>query len=148
HDDLERVQRVTAERSALVMESGPLGSVLRYSRATACLCARRADVASALVILTEARELASTRGWLRLRAGCDAEAVRLHLPEGRLDPVEHTVDELRAALPELPPMPMGSFIETWNSFCIARARLDIARGRAERAVPLLEKLRSTLADAG
>jgi len=147
-NDLESVQRVTADRSALLMESGPVGSVLRYTRATACLCTRRGDIASALVILTEARELASARGWLRLRAGCDAEAVRLHLHAGRLDAAGRTVDELLAALPEQLPSPMGSFIETWNSCCIARARLYIARGEAERAVPLLEELWSMLDAAG
>ena len=51
-------------------------------------------------------------------------------------------------MPEPLPSPMGSFLETWCSYCTVHARLDIAAGRGSQAAALLDELRSKLAAAG
>jgi LuxR family maltose regulon positive regulatory protein len=147
-NDLQRVQQLTEGRTAMAMQACALGSLQRYCRASARLLARRGDVAAALVILDEGRELAAARQWLRLRASCDAEAVRLHLGRGELAQARRVVEELQAAMPAQEPLPPGSFLETYASHAFAQARLALAEGRAARAVELLERTRARLQAAG
>jgi LuxR family maltose regulon positive regulatory protein len=147
-DQLERLQQVTEGRAGLVMQTCPLGSVLRYTRAMARLAARRDDADAAHLVLNESRELALARGWQRLRAACDEESVRLHLRHGRLELAEPIVDELEAAVAAPPPLPMGSSLETWASACSARARLEMAQGRAQAAAERLAPLRGLLGTGG
>jgi LuxR family maltose regulon positive regulatory protein len=74
--------------------------------------------------------------------------VRLCLRQGWLDQTRQTANALKAAMPEQLPAPMGSFLETWASYCSVRARLDIALGRPDQAAALLDALRDKLAAAG
>ena len=147
-NDLTRAQQMVNDRTTIAVGACPLGSLLHYCRAAACLHARRGDLGAALVILGEAREIAASRRWMRLRAGCDAEAVRLCLRQGWLDQSQQTADALQAAMPGQLPAPMGSFLETWASYCSVRARLDIASDRPDQAAALLDDLRGKLAAAG
>lgn len=147
-NDLARVQRLTEGRTAMAMQACALGSLQRYCRASARLLARRGDVAAALVVLDEGRELAAARQWLRLRASCDAEAVRLHLCRGEPAQAQRVVEELEAAMPAEEPSPVGSFLETFASHAFARARLALAQGRAAHAAELLERARARLQAAG
>ena len=147
-NDLDRTRQMVSGRKAIAMEACPLGSLLRYCRAAACLYARSGDLGSALVILEEARQVATSRHWLRLRAGCDAEAVRLHLREHRLDRAEQTAQALAALMPEQFPSPMGSFLETWASYCTVKARIQIATDRSGAAAALLDDLRGKLVGIG
>jgi LuxR family maltose regulon positive regulatory protein len=147
-DDLARTHRMVSERTAIAMEACPLGSLLRYCRGAASLYAKRRDLGSALAVLEEAREVAAARQWLRLRAACDAEAVRLFLREGRLDQARKIADELQLLMPAQVPAPMGSFLETWTSACIVRARLELATDRSQDAAARLADLRGRLAAAG
>lgn len=147
-NDIARAQLMLASRTAITMEACPPGSLLLYCRASACLRDRHGDIGSALMILEEAREIAASRQWLRLRAGCDAEAVRLYLRDGRLAQAQQTANALRAVMPEPLPSPMGTFLETWCSYCTVQARLDIAAGKNSQAATLLNDLCSKLAAAG
>lgn len=147
-NDLVRARQVLGGRTAIVMEACPLGSLLRYCRGAARLYARDGDVQSALVILEEARELAAERGWLRLRAGCDAETLRLHLQEGRLADAARVVIDLRFLMPVTNPSPMGSFLETWASWCEIKSRLAIVHGRAKEAIDIIDSLCPQLLSAG
>lgn len=147
-NDLARASELLADRTAIAMEACPLGSLLRFCRTAACLYARRGDLGSALVMLEDARETAAARGWLRLRAGCDAEAVRLCLGQGRIDQARQLAQALRDLMPAKPPCPMGSFLETWTSHCTLQARLDLAEGRPDAAAASLAALRLQLAEAG
>jgi LuxR family maltose regulon positive regulatory protein len=147
-NDLVQAQQVMSGRTAIAMQACPLGSLLRFCRGSARIYARQGDVDSALVVLEEAREIASERHWLRLRAGCDAEAGRLYLQSGRIERAEQIADALRDMMPTELPSPMGSFLETWASFCVLRARIAIARGSPEVAVELLHDVRLRLAHAG
>lgn len=146
--DMAATCRAMNNRTALAKEACPLGSLLRFCVGTARLYARQGDVASSLMALEEAREVAAERQWLRLRAGCDEEAVRLLLQSGRLADAERVMVELSALMPAQHPDPMGSFLETWASFCSASARLAMARGRPDTAVELLEPIRAQLEAAG
>ena len=147
-NDIARTQQVVNDRVAIMMETSPAGSLVRYCSAAASLYGRQGDTRLALVMLEEARELASLRGWFRVRAGCDAVAIRLHLRKGRIEAAQQVADALRGALPGPLPSPMGSFLEAWASYNVGCARLDIASGHAERAVQALEELRIRLATAG
>ncbi|WP_062469526.1 LuxR C-terminal-related transcriptional regulator [Variovorax boronicumulans] len=146
--DMAAACRVMDGRTSLAKEACPLGSLLRFSLGSARLYARQGDVASALVVLEEAREVATERYWLRLRAGCDAEAVRLLLQAGRLTDAQQVLAELNGLMPARHPQPMGSFLETWSSACCASARVAMAQGRPEAAVELLLRLRGQLDAAG
>ena len=143
-NNLERARQMVSGRTAIAMQACPVGSLLRYSRGAARLFAREGDLSSALVILEEARDVAATRNWLRVRSGCDAEAVRLHLLRGEVGHARQLADVLEALMPAQHPTPAGSFLETWTSRCTVQARLAIATGRPGEAVTLLEGLTSRL----
>jgi LuxR family transcriptional regulator, maltose regulon positive regulatory protein len=147
-NDLARARRELSGRTAIAMQTCPLGSLLRYCQGAARVYARDGDAGSALVILEEAREIAIDRRWLRLRAGCDAESVRLHLNERRIADAERLAADLRGVMPARNPHPMGSFLETWASWCEIRARIALARGRDKEAVDLIRPLRAQLSAAG
>lgn len=147
-NDLARARRALSGRTAIAMQTCPLGSLLRYCQGAARVYARDGDVGSALVILEEAREIAIDRRWLRLRAGCDAESVRLHLNDRRIADAERLAADLRGVMPARNPHPMGSFLETWASWCEIRARIALARGRDKEAVDLIHPLRAQLSAAG
>ena len=70
------------------------------------------------------------------------------LQQGWVDRARETADALDVLMPEQIPTPMGSFIETWASWCEIKARLDIATGRPDRAAERLRELRTTLSRAG
>ncbi|GAB3362116.1 MULTISPECIES: LuxR C-terminal-related transcriptional regulator [Giesbergeria] len=147
-NDMVRVEQVIAGRTAIAIQACALGSLQRYCRTCARWFARRGDLAWALTILDEGRELAGVRQWLRLRASCDAEAVRLHLLHGDLEQAQRVVDELSAAMPTTEPSPIGSFLETYASHAFAQARLAMAQGRAGQAVERLTEVQSRLHAAG
>ncbi len=147
-NELSRAQRVVSSRTAISMRRCPLGSLLRYCRGAARVYARNGDIESALVILEEAREVATDRKWLRLRAGCDAESVRLLLDAGRIADAERLRADLHCLMPAQSPSPMGSFLETWASWCEIQTRIALARGRSKEAVGLLQELRAKLSAAG
>lgn len=147
-NDLVRARRVLEGRAAIAMAACPLGSLLRHACGAARLYAREGDVASALVVLDEARELADERDWLRLRAGCDAEAVRLLIRAGRLADADRTAQDWLATLPAQLPSPAGSFVETWAAGCEIRARLALAHGRPQDAVAVLQPLCAQLGGLG
>ena len=147
-NELSRAQRVVSGRTAISMHRCPLGSLLRYCRGAARVYARDGDLESALVILEEAREVATDRKWLRLRAGCDAESVRLLLDAGRIADAERLRADLHCLMPAQSPSPMGSFLETSASWCEIQTRIALARGRSKEAVGLLQELRAKLSAAG
>jgi len=147
-NDMALVEQVIAGRTAIAMQSCALGSLQRYCRTSARWFARRGDMAWALTILDEGRELACLRQWLRLRASCDAEAVRLYLLQGKIEQAQRVVDELSTAMPATEPSPIGSFLETYTSHAFAQARLAMARGRAGQAAERLVEVRTRLQAAG
>lgn len=147
-NDVSRARQLINDRSAITAEACPLGSLSSYCRTAARLHARNDDIASALLCLQQAGEIAASRHWLRMRASCDAEIVRLCLQQGWVDRARETADALDVLMPEQIPTPMGSFIETWASWCAIKARLDIATGRPDRAAERLRELRTTLSRAG
>jgi LuxR family maltose regulon positive regulatory protein len=147
-NELSRAQRVVSGRTAISMHRCPLGSLLRYCRGAARVYVRDGDLESALVILEEAREVATDRKWLRLRAGCDAESVRLLLDAGRIADAERLRADLHCLMPAQSPSPMGSFLETSASWCEIQTRIALARGRSKEAVGLLQELRAKLSAAG
>lgn len=144
-NDLERARQMISGRTAIAMQACPVGSLLRYCRGAARLFAHEGDVSSALVILEEARDVATTRRWLRVRSGCDAEAVRLHLQRGEIGHARQLASALEALMPARHPSPAGSFLETWTSRCTVQARLAMATGRPGEAVTVLKDLMTRLA---
>lgn len=147
-NDMALVEQVVAGRTAIAMQACALGSLQRYCRTCARWFWRRGDMAWALTILDEGRELANARQWLRLRASCDAEAVRLHLLRGDLEQAQRVVEELSAAMPATEPAPLGSFLETYTSHAFAQARLAMAQGQTGPAAQRLTELRTRLQTAG
>jgi LuxR family maltose regulon positive regulatory protein len=147
-NDLPHAQHVLHGRIAVAMQVCSLGSLLRYCQGAARTYVRYGDVESALVVLEEAREVAVERQWLRMRVGCDAEAVRLHLRGGRITEAERLANDLNALMPETHPSPMGSFLETWASWCEIRARIALAKGRSAEAADLYRALRPRLSAVG
>jgi LuxR family maltose regulon positive regulatory protein len=147
-DDLVRAQKMVSGRTALAMETCPLGSLLRYTWSAARLYARGGDVGSAHAVLEDARQVAATRQWLRLRVGCDAEAVRLCLRQGRLAQARQIAETLRLAMPPECPRRTGSHIEMRADYSMMRARLLLAQGHSRDAVTLLEMLRGEVAASG
>lgn len=147
-DDIAAAYRVMNGRTALALAACPLGSLLRFCRGAARVYARQGDLESALVVIEEAREVATERHWLRLRAGCDAEAVRLLLQAQRLPQAEQTLAELRGLMPAQHPQPAGSFVETWASYVVASARMSTVQGQPGEAVGQLTKLRTRLDATG
>ena len=146
--DLLRARQTLSCRTAITIQTCPLGSLLRYCQGAARVYARDGDVESALVILEEGREVATDRQWLRLRAGCDAESVRLYLNAERIADAERLAADLHGLMLAQNPSPMGSFLETWASWCEIRARIWLARGRDKDAVDLIRALRAQLSSAG
>ncbi|MDM0116274.1 LuxR C-terminal-related transcriptional regulator [Variovorax sp. J22R133] len=147
-NDLPRAWQLVTGYSSIALEASPLGSLLRYCRAAIRLYARVGDYDAALLFIEEARQIAISRQWLRLRAGCDAEAVRLYLRNGQLERAQETGEALLAAMPRQHPFPTGTFIETWASYCEMQARIYIATGRIKEAVALLDDLRGKLSATG
>ncbi|MGU7772923.1 LuxR C-terminal-related transcriptional regulator [Burkholderia sp. MR1-5-21] len=147
-NDLSRARQLIDDRSAITAETCPLGSLSNYCRIAARLYARDNDIASALLCLKQGTEIAASRRWLRMHAACDAEIVRLCVQRGWIDRAKEAADELAALMPEQIPAPMGSFLETWTSWCEVNARLDIATGKPDRAAERLDELKNTLARAG
>ena len=147
-NDLAAVRRLLVGRTVIAMEACPLGSLLFHCQAAANLHARGGDNGSAMMILEEARQLATARQWLRVRAGCDTDLVRLNLRLNRLAKARDIAAELDALMPAQLPSPMGSFLQTWASYRTVKARLAIAEGRLEEAVALLEGVCERLDAAG
>jgi LuxR family transcriptional regulator, maltose regulon positive regulatory protein len=147
-NDLARARQLINDRSTITAEVCPLGSFSHYCRTASRLHARNGDIASALLCLKQGTEIAASRHWLRLRAACDAGIVRLCVQQGWLDRARETADALEALMPEQPPMPMGSFLETWSSWCEVKARLEIATDHAAQAAERLGELKTLLARSG
>ncbi|WP_423395586.1 LuxR C-terminal-related transcriptional regulator [Burkholderia sp. LMG 21824] len=147
-NDLARALQLINDRSAITAEVCPLGSFSNSCRTASRLHARNGDIASALLYLKQGTEIAESRHWLRLRAACDADIVWLCLQQGWIDRAIKTADTLAALMPEQIPMPMGSFLETWTSWCEVKARLEIATGHAGQAAERLGALKATLAQSG
>ncbi len=147
-NDLARAQQLVCGRSALVLEACPLGSVLRYSITAARLAEHDGDQAVALILLAEARELAVARGWDRLRAACDAQAVCLHLRTGQVALAQKKQEELREIEPQHSSEARGSFLETLASCQTAQARVLLALRRPQQAASVLTELRARIAHAG
>ena len=147
-NDIAEAQRLMAGRTTMAMTACPLGSLLRFCWGAARVHARSGDLASALVLLEEGREVATEREWLRLRAGCDAEAVRLLLSADRRHEAQAVIENLRPLMPASLPHPAGSFLETWHSWQVMQARVAMAHGQAAHAQALLTQLGETLSGTG
>lgn len=142
HHDLALAERMVSGREGLAFDGCALGSLLRFARAAAGLQARRGQLGAALALLEETREVAQSRQWLRLRAGLDAEAVRLLLRDGQLHPARELARALRTQLASrgLPEQRPGSALETWGWASLVQARLLLAEEQPEAAAALLDPM--------
>lgn len=97
-NELDRARQVISGRTALVMEGATPGSLVRFCRTSAALFARDGDIGSALSILDEGRQLSNTNFWIRLRSGCDAEAIRLLIQKNSLEQAIELLMELQSEI--------------------------------------------------
>ncbi|WP_232452609.1 LuxR C-terminal-related transcriptional regulator [Burkholderia ubonensis] len=139
-NDLERARKTISGRTSVALETCPLGALLRFTCAASRLYARDGNISAALALIEDARQVAARRKWLRLRVGCDGEAVRLYLHEGRLQQAIQTIESLRAVMPASRPVGMGTLLETWAIYSITCARVFVAEGRASEAVRQLTEV--------
>ncbi|WP_080430470.1 LuxR C-terminal-related transcriptional regulator, partial [Burkholderia ubonensis] len=139
-NDLERARKTISGRASVALETCPLGALLRFTCAASRLYTRDGNISAALALIEDARQVAAKRKWLRLRVGCDGEAVRLYLHEGRLQRAIQTIESLRAVMPASRPVGMGTFLETWAIYSITCARIFVAEGRANEAVRQLKEV--------
>ncbi|MBC8730947.1 AAA family ATPase [Paraburkholderia sp. UCT2] len=147
-NELPKAREMVAGRTNIVLESAPMGALVRHILAAARLLWRDGETGSALAVLEDGRQVALTRQWLRLKLTCDAEAVRFLIEAGNLAQAKRIADELSGSVPALCEGRKGSAIESWTYYCILQARVQMAEGLAAKAVVLLERSLDTVAAMG
>jgi LuxR family maltose regulon positive regulatory protein len=147
-NDLAGAQRIIDARLGTTFDECPLGSILRYCYTASRLHVCNGEFGPALQVLEHGREIAQSRDWLRLRAACDAEEVRICLDLGWVNRAQETAETLSTLISSQPPKPTGSFLETWASWCTLNARLDLSLGKTDRAIRSLGKLKDELLQGG
>jgi LuxR family maltose regulon positive regulatory protein len=140
-DNIERVRELVRGRTAITLASCPLGSASYHVHATARLYERDGAPGSALALLADAGQVATRRGWVRLRVNCDAEAVRILLNAGRIAEAENIARAADSFLLTQAGRQFGTRLDIRAAFGILRARILIAGGDAARAITLLSPLR-------
>lgn len=147
-NDLVSAHRIIDARLGTTFDACPLGSILRYCYTASRLHVCNGEFGLALQVLEHGREIAHERDWLRLRAACDAEEVRICLDLGWVNRAQETAETLSTLISSHLPKSMGSFLETWASWCTLNARLDISLGKTDRAIRSLGELKEELSQRG
>lgn len=143
-DELDKAAGVIRDLLPLAIEAAPNGSASRFCVASARLLWLSGDHGRALAVLDEAIEMATRRDWLRMRAACMGELVRLHINLGELTKAGRIFQSMNAAMRAHAGQLGGSLIEGRFHHGLAMARLGIARGAAEPAIYALQMLCSEL----
>jgi LuxR family maltose regulon positive regulatory protein len=147
-NEVSRARELMAGRTALALETSPLGALIRHTLCASRVLWREGKTGSALAVLEDGRQVAATRQWLRLQLACDAETVRLFLYDGQVAQARQLADELSANVPAMCEGRAGSAVETWTSYCILQARVLIAENAADKAAVLLARSLDTVAAMG
>ena len=147
-NELPKARQLIAGHMTIALETSPLGGLTRHVLAAARLLRRDGETGSALAVLEDGRQVAMNRQWLRMKLACDAETVRLLIEDGNVVQARQIADELSVSVPARCEGRKGSAVESWTSYCILQARVQMAEGFAAKAVALLEPSVDTLAEMG
>jgi LuxR family maltose regulon positive regulatory protein len=147
-NEVSRARALIAGRTALALETSPLGALIRHTLCASRVLWRDGKTGSALAVLEDGRQVAITRQWLRLKLACDAETVRLFLYDGHVAQARQLADELSATVPAMCEGRAGSAVETWTNYCVLQARVLIAEDLADKAAVLLARSLDTVAAMG
>ncbi|WP_233836070.1 LuxR C-terminal-related transcriptional regulator [Paraburkholderia sp. ZP32-5] len=143
-NELPNARQMLAGRSAIVLATAPLGTLMRHVLAAARVLWRDGETGSALAVLEDCRQIAVERDWLRLKLACDAETVRLLIDGGDVAQAKQIADELSESVPARCEGRPGSAIEAWTYYCVLRARVLLAGNQAGEAIGFLEGSLDTL----
>jgi LuxR family maltose regulon positive regulatory protein len=141
-NDMPNAKKMIAGRTAVVMKTCPQGALLRHACTVARLGWREGDNGTAFAIIDRARQVSTVRQCSQLRVGCDAEAVRLYLSDGRLADARSVFEELRATIPVVDQSQTADNLKMLTTYSMMEARLLLADGNSDQAVAVLEGLRS------
>ncbi|WP_322029114.1 LuxR C-terminal-related transcriptional regulator [Paraburkholderia sp. J76] len=136
-NELPKAHKMIAGRTSIALQSCPVGGLVRYVLSAARLSWRDGERGAALAVLEDGRQIAITRGWLRLRLACDAETVRLLINSGNVVEARRLADGLARRVPALCEGRAGSAVDTWTNYCLLQARVLIAENAAEQATVIL-----------
>jgi LuxR family transcriptional regulator, maltose regulon positive regulatory protein len=147
-DELPEARKLIAGRTPLVLETAPVGALIRHTLCASRLLWRDGEMGLALAVLEDGRQVALSRQWLRLKLACDAETVRLLVRDGNIAAARQLANELSETVPAMCEGRAGSAIETWASYCLLQARVLLAENLADEAARLLERSLDTVAAMG
>jgi LuxR family maltose regulon positive regulatory protein len=147
-NELPAARKLIEGRTPLVLETSPVGALIRHTLCASRLLWRDGETGAALAVLEDGRQVALSRQWLRLKLACDAETVRLFLHDGNVAEARQLADELSTSVPAMCEGRLGSAIETWISYCLLQARVLLAGNLADRAAVLLARSLDTVTAMG
>ena len=147
-NDWQKVRDAQADRFDIAMQACSLGPLLRFVQTAALLQFQSGNDARAHELLDEADHVACTRQWLRLRVGCMATGIRLHLSAGKPTQAHRMERALASLVPAVPPDETSSQVETWQMARSAHARLLLADARADEAMQVMATVHDVLAARG
>jgi LuxR family maltose regulon positive regulatory protein len=147
-NELPAARKLIAGSTPLVLETSPLGALIRHVLCASRLLWRDGETGSALAVLEDGRQVALGRQWLRLKLACDAETVRLLLHDANVAEARQLADELSASVPAQCEGKPGSAVETWTSYCLLQARVLLAENLADKATLLLTRSLDTVTALG
>ncbi|QTO51659.1 LuxR C-terminal-related transcriptional regulator [Burkholderia latens] len=147
-NDWPKVRSAQADRFDIAMQACSLGPLLRFVQTAALLQFQSGNDARAHELLDEADHIACSRQWLRLRVGCMATGVRLHLSAGKPTQAHRVGRALASLVPATAPDETSSEVETWQMARSAHARLLLADARANEAAQVMADVHDVLAARG
>jgi LuxR family transcriptional regulator, maltose regulon positive regulatory protein len=147
-NELHEARKLIAGRTPLVLETSPVGALIRHTLCASRLLWRDGQTGPALAVLEDGRQVALSRQWLRLKLACDAETIRLLVRDGNVAAARQLAGELSATVPAMCEGRSGSAVETWTSYCLLQARVLLAENLADKAAASLASSLDTVAAMG
>ncbi|MCB1908142.1 MAG: hypothetical protein KDH15_12270 [Rhodocyclaceae bacterium] len=147
-DELAHLEEVLRRRLSTALSVCANGSASRFVISAIRLQALQGRVDQALNTIERACRVASERNWLRMLSACRAQAMRLMLQDGDIVRARRTLDLLLHAMPQRPPIPLGSFSEVRFNLAMSIAGLKIRMHHYEAATAVLFELCRELQTVG
>jgi LuxR family maltose regulon positive regulatory protein len=147
-NELLAARKLIEGRTKIALDAFEPGGLILSVMTAARLQWRDGHADSALAMLRDGRQAAITRQCLRVKLACDAETVRLLLAEGHVTQARQIASELHAGVPVICEGRTGAAVESCANYCLLQARVLIAEGRADEAIPVLERTLKTVIALG
>jgi LuxR family maltose regulon positive regulatory protein len=144
---MDEAERLLLDRLPIVSSAAMLECVLNAYTVLVRLAGSRMNLSRAYALLEHAENLGRTRRWGRLIAAALLERVRLFCLEGRIAESLASLDHFDRLAADYPAPTPCAWSDIHRYAALARAYIDLASGRPERAVSILKTLHREAVEA-